>query len=216
MSYEISEEFVSPVFRVSYPELWIPKLPKDPKPEAKKRYTVSAIFDEKAQADPKFAQMKAEAGAVRAKLFGADFPGDVRGPFRKGETRVKKGTTNEFVDGYGPGKMFCALSANEGHAMEIYNMQKELVDPEDPLARRGVLYGGCFARAIIQALAYDTGGNGVKFAMTCIQMVADGPSFSGGTNAGGVLLPDDLPLSELPEGAVPAAPAAAAPPEDGF
>lgn len=153
---------ITPVFRVSYPNVFEPKAFKEGQ-EAK--YMVTMLFDKK-KADLK--RMRACADAAAAEKWGANpkkWPRDLDMPFRDGDEEKAD------VDGY-KGHIFVSAKSKT---------KPGLVDKQlQPIISKEEFYGGCYALAEVIAFAYDVGSNkGVAFALLNLQKKGDGPQFSG-------------------------------------
>ena len=197
-----SQKILTPVARLSFPQLWTAKSFEG----GQSQFSATLLFDEKAQQTPEFAAMVAAATEVKNAKFGAKYVGELRNPFRKGELKTRPEANKDgsvaYMDGYGPGIVFVRVSSGEEYPPTIYDpIKAEILAPHD----RKAIYAGSYCVAVVQAIAYDKGGNkGVKFGFSCLQKVADGQSFGGG-GTGAELLPDTV---ALPDGATtPAAPA---------
>ncbi len=181
----MADSIVTPVFRLSFPQLFEAKGFKGGEP----KFSATMLFDEAAQATPQFAALVAAAKAAAVEKWGDKVPTGLRNPFRKGEEKPD-------LDGYEPGMIFVKATAKEEFPPDIVDQKKQ------EIVLRKEVYAGCYCRAVVTAFAYDGyGTDGVSFGLRAIQKVGDAPSFGGG----GAELLDELPM---PEGQ--AAPAAAA------
>jgi hypothetical protein len=169
---------VTPKFRVSFPAVWEPKTAPGGK-DAK--YSVVMLFDTK---DPIVAKgleaMKAAVRAAVVERWGEDstkWPKGLRMPFRKGEEKD--------YDGYGPGVVFCSASS-----LVRPGIVQPWAGPDgkpELLTVPSDFYGGCYARAKLNAFAYpgrgkpDLGNRGVSFGLRSIQKIQDGDPFGGGS-----------------------------------
>jgi hypothetical protein len=173
-------QIMTPKFRVSFPSVFQPKESMNAGGEPK--YGIVMLFDTKDPAVAKgLEQMKAAARAAATEKWGADtskWPKGLRLPFRKGEEKD--------YDGYGPGIIFVNASSKMKPGLVDQNVQP-IIDPSE-------FYGGCYARATVNAFAYDTSGNrGISFGLRNIQKVADGDSFSGKSAPEKDFMPIDTP-----------------------
>jgi hypothetical protein len=159
-------KITTPVFRVSFPAVF---QPRENNMGGESKYSITMLFEP--SKDPVVAKgletMKAAVAAAATEKWGADkakWPKGMRSPFRKGEEKD--------YDGYGPGVVFCSATSKQ---------RPGLVDAAvQPIIEPSEFYGGCYARATINAYAYDRNGNrGVAFGLHNIQKVKDGESFSG-------------------------------------
>ena len=158
-------KITTPIFRVSFPSVFQAKAGMDGGPG---KFGITMLFDTKDPATAKGLEvMKNAVRAAVAEKWGADktkWPKGLRLPFRDG--------TEKDYDGYGPGIVFCSATSK---------MKPGLVDGAlQPIIEPSEFYAGCYARATINAYAYDRNGNrGVAFGLRNIQKVKDGESFSG-------------------------------------
>lgn len=164
-----NNKITTPVFRVSFPAVFQAKAGMDGGPG---KFGITMLFDTKDPVAVKGLEtMKAAVRAAVVEKWGADqtkWPKGLRLPFRKGEEKD--------YDGYGPGIIFASATSK---------MKPGLVGPDlQPIIEPSEFYAGCYARATINAYAYDRNGNrGVAFGLRNIQKVKDGESFGGGGSA---------------------------------
>lgn len=190
-----SQKIVTPVGRLSFPQIWSAKAFEG----GQAQFSATLLFDEKAQQTPEFAALVAAATEVKVAKFGANYAGELRNPFRKGETKARAEANTDgsvaYMDGYGPGIIFVRVSSGDEYPPAIYGPDRvEITAPHD----RKAVYAGSYCLAVVQAIAYDKGGNrGIKFGFSSLMKVGDGPSFGGG-GSGIELVPDNV---ALPEGA---------------
>lgn len=197
---------LTPTFRVSFPAVFQPKKAGD---SGKLKYSVSALF--RTVADPaqpewpvvneaEFKALRDLATAAAMEKWGTDrskWPTNLQSPFRDGKEKD--------YDGYGEGVVFCTIASDYRPGL-VDGQLKEIIDPKE-------FYGGCFARAKVNAYAWSyMGKNGVSLSLWHLQKVKDGKPFGGGGDASKEF--DALPL---PAGApAGAAPASSAPTGGGF
>lgn len=156
------DTIVTPVFRVSFPNLQEPKAFENGKP----KYSVVMLFDKKE--DLKGLKALCNAAITKKWADATKRPKTLKSPFRDGD--VERGDT----DGYA-GCVFITASSLQKPGIVYAN--KSII----PAALIGEeLYAGCYARAVVSAYAYDKMGNkGVAIALQHIQKVKDGDAFSG-------------------------------------
>ncbi len=184
----MADSIVTPVFRLSFPQLFEAKGFKGGEP----KFSATMLFDEAAQKTQEFRNLVAAAKAAAIEKWSDKVPGNLRNPFRKGEEKPN-------LDGYEPGMIFVKASAKEEFPPDVVDQAKNEI-----IVRKEV-YAGCYCRAVVTAFAYDGyGTDGVSFGLRAIQKVGDAPSFGGG----GAELLDELPMPD--SGSTDAAPAAAA------
>ena len=151
----MSIRITTPKFRVSFPSVFEPHAAIEGGPL---RYSISMIFDKATD----LTEMKSAClQAIKAK-WGEDknkWPSDLRKPFRKGSEKTLAGYDDDTV----------FVRASSEYRPGVLNEYKE------PMARAEDLYAGCYARASLNAYAYDKAGNkGVTFGLNNIIKVADG------------------------------------------
>jgi len=158
MSNKINE-VVTPEFRVSFPKVFKPESFQGGDPT----YSVVMMFDKKQ--DIKALKQLAKQ-AVETKWPDPNKrPKNLRNPFRDGD--VEKPDLETFA-----GKVFITASSKNKPNVVDQNVQPILVEDE--------FYGGCYARASVNAFAYDTAGNrGVSFGLNNIQKLREGEPFTG-------------------------------------
>lgn len=154
----------TPEFRVSFPAVFEAKLNTL---NQKMEYSVVLLFDKKT-ADLK--EMKAAAQTVAVEKFGDKLATiQLRSPFRDGD--LDKPGRPEFA-----GTIF----------MTVKSKQRPGVVDEAcvPMFDGSQFYAGCYARATLNAYAYDQMGNrGVAFGLINLQRLRDGESLTNRVNA---------------------------------
>jgi len=153
---------MTPEFRVSFPAVFKPRSAAEGQ---KEKYSISMLFPKTTDLTPlKLAVRKAIEGK-----WGTDqakWPKGLRLPFRDGNEKD--------YDGY-KDTVFCTASSEQKPGLVDQNVE-DIID-------QGEFYGGCYARATINAFAYDKAGNkGVAFGLRNIQKIRDGAAFSGKTD----------------------------------
>lgn len=167
---EARKKVTSPVFRVSFPNVFNPSSFDGGPP----KYGVSMLFTPASfsESDKKaWAAMKALANEVSMQAFKKalkDLPANFKTPFRKGEEK-------EGLDGYGPGVIF--VNATSKMKPGLIDRDKTVITDQE------AFFPGCYARATLVAFAFDNKGKGVAFGLNNLQKVKDGTSFSGRTDA---------------------------------
>ena len=156
---------VTPKFRVSYPNVFKAKLNEL---SGKEEFSLNAIFEP--GTDLKVLKEAAQAEIV--KKWGADkdkWPKNLRTPFRPSEDLEKEGS---LPAGHEKGSLFVRLKANR---------RPQVVDASvQPVLDEADFYSGCYARADVNAYAYDHKGNrGVAFGLNSVQKMAEGEALSG-------------------------------------
>lgn len=153
-----AKKVLTPEFRVSFPAVFKAKSFEGQEP----KYSITMLFDKKAD----LTGLKKAIQAAAVEKWGEDkakWPKNLRTPLRDGDEKE--------LDGYA-GHYF--VNASSKQKPGLVNQKVEPIISEDDF------YAGCYARATLQAFAYDTAGNkGVSFGLQNIQKLRDGDTFSG-------------------------------------
>lgn len=156
---------VTPIFRVSYPNVFKPKYNSLSK---KEEFSVQALFKK----GEDLTKLKAAAQEACTKKWGADpkkWPANLKNPFRDQAERAKDGT---LPDGCEAGAIFMTFKSSTMPAIRDMANTSFITEPSK-------FYAGCFARASVFAMAYDVnGGRGVTFLLNYLQFAGDGVPFS--------------------------------------
>jgi hypothetical protein len=152
---------MTPEFRVDWNNVFHPKKNEL---SGKEEYALTALFPKGAD----LSAMKAAANAAIVEKWGEDktkWPKNLRSPFRdQGE---KDGPQ------YEEGAVFMNLKSKQRPGVVDAKVQ-DIIDETE-------FYRGCYARATVQAYAYDQAGNrGVSFGLQNIQKMKDGEPMGGG------------------------------------
>ena len=146
---------LTPVFRVSFPDIV-------ERSDMSNKYRVQMLFEKGTD----LSELVAEAKAARKDKWPKVAPKGFQSPFMK----VDDMDADERYDGYEDGMVI--LAASSSYRPGVVDKQRNPIDLEE---LDTVLYGGMYARAAINAFAYDTKGNkGVAFGLNAIQIVKDG------------------------------------------
>lgn len=174
-------QVLTPEFRVSYPKVF--KAERNDL-NGKDEFGLVALFKK----GEDLANLKAAAKAACEKKWGADpkkWPKTLRDPFRKQDDREKEDDDgNAFMpDGYEKGAFYINAKSQKRPGLVDAKLQ-DIIDEND-------FYGGCYARAQVNAYAYETKGNaGVAFGLNHIQKLREGEPFgSAPRNASDVFSP---------------------------
>jgi len=120
----------------------------------KLKYSLTMLF-------PKTADLSVLKDACKKAIkekWGDKKPGDLRTPFRDGDTKE--------YEGYA-GTVFCNATSIQRPGL-IDEDRNPIINPEE-------FYSGCYARATITPYTYDRGGNrGVALGLQNIQKIRDG------------------------------------------
>lgn len=161
----------TPVFRVSYPNVFEAKLNKlSNQPE----FSIEAIFDK----DADLSDLKAAAQKALVSKFGADkstWPQGIRTPFKKHEAKAKTvGGKQVIPEPYVEGGIYLNLRSKQRPSVVDRDLTA-IIDGTD-------FYAGCYAIASLSVYAYSKGGNnGVSFGLSNIQKFKDGDPLGGRT-----------------------------------
>lgn len=181
---------ITPEFRVSYPKVF---QPEKNDLNGQMEYTLTALFKK----GEDLSRLKKAAEEACEKKWGKDkakWPKNLKNPFRDqgekekeietvekkkivGEDGVSKIVEVKVIKlvmpvGYEKGAMFLNLKSKQRPGI-VDQQMNDIIDPVE-------FYGGCYARASIQASAYDQKGNkGVSFWLQNLQKIRDGESFGG-------------------------------------
>lgn len=192
------EVVTTPIFRVSFSESIFAGKVYDGDDAAekgakrKKTYGLTGIWTPAEFSDEdkkKWAAMFALADKVAFafhKKHIKDFPANWKKP-------VRDGAEKDHLDGYGAGKKFAAMTSTRKVGVFDRNRQP-ITDEED-------FYAGCFARAVVNAYAYDKkGGKGVAFGLINVQKTGKGEPFGASRLTAEESFDDDLGPEEEGEG----------------
>jgi len=155
---------ITPTFRVSFPNVFRPAKPMAGSTQEPK-YGLTMLFSK----DDDISALKKAAEDACAEKWGADkskWPKNLRSPFRdQGE---------KDYEGYEEGAVFVNATSKQRPGLVDANMN-DIIDESE-------FYAGCYARASINAFAYDTAGNrGVAFGLNNVQKLKDGEPLGGRT-----------------------------------
>lgn len=163
-------KLVTPIFRASFPQLFVPKAMQEGQAL---KYSVSAVFDPakfNAADKARWAAIVAmcdEASMDKFKKKIAALPSTFKRPIRDGAEKE--------LAGYGEGKMFANLSSK---------MKPGVVDTDGNDVESDDIYPGCYMRATVSAYAYDVnGGRGVALGLQNARKVRDGERLDSRTDA---------------------------------
>ncbi len=175
---EARHAVITPVFRVSFPNVFKPKLNEL---SDKTEYSLDMIFDSKEAFKEEYkgkkkqtvSLLKAVANA-KADQWGADktkWPEFKNKTFKNGDENVSK-KDGEIRKGY-EGKVYLTAKSDEKFPPKVVLANGEPADEK-------AFYGGCYARAQVIARPYEMGGNcGVRFILKQLIKVKDGERFGG-------------------------------------
>ena len=181
----------TPVGTASYPALFTPRPPRNPKDAAK--YQLTVMLTEDASKTEEFKNL--QKAALQAAF-------DEWGDSQKTKDSIKSGGIKmPFIKGE---------KVPEGWAVVLRLNSKEPVgvvdryrDPKTGKARvitdPGEVYPGSLVRASVGAYAYDVDGNkGVAFGLRNVQKVGDGPRIDGRSKAEDEFEGEDMEDAAMP------------------
>lgn len=182
---------ITPPFRVSFPNVFVPRSFQDTDGVAK-NYSLDMIFNSEKDFDKEHKGKTTQTPSMKRVLFNAKvdqwgskdkwpkFPFPV---FKEGNERQNK--DGEILNGY-EDKFYATAKCGEKFPPKVVGLDGKPLDEKS-------FYPGCYAIAGLMARPYIFGKNqGVRFILLQIQKVKDGERF-GGT-------PDDLfDVSEVSE-----------------
>lgn len=172
-----SKKIMTPEFRVSFPNVFTARSDFDGQ---EPKFSIVMLFDKKTD----ISSLKKLCEAVVKEKWGDKIPKNLRSPFRDGDQ------DKPDMDGYA-GHIFVRASSKGRPGLVDQAVQ--------PILEQERFYAGCYARATVNAFAYDKAGNvGVAFGLQNVQFLRDGEPFSGRTKA-----EDDFDATEQ-GGAAPA------------
>lgn len=162
----------TPEFRVAFPAVFKPKRNDL---NGKDEYSLVALFPKGAD----LSGLKKAAQEALEKKFGADkakWPKNLRSPFRDQGDREKENDEGVMTlpQGYEKGAIYLNLRSGQRPGVVNHNVE-DIIDESE-------FYGGCWARASVNAYAYDQKGNrGVAFGLGNIQKLKDDDAFGNRT-----------------------------------
>lgn len=166
----------TPEFRAAFPSVF---RPKHNSMNNKDEYSLVALFPKGAD----LSMLEKAAQNALVKKFGKDkkkWPGNIakyRSPFRDQGDREKTDPETgkkTLPQGYEPGATYITLRSTQRPGCVDKDVQ-DIIDESE-------FYGGCWARASVNAFAYDQKGNrGVSFGLGNLQKLRDGDAFGNRT-----------------------------------
>lgn len=156
---------ITPEFRVSYPNVFTPKMNTLSK---KEEYSIVALFPKGAD----LSKLEAVAREAIEEKWGPDkakWPKNMKTPFRLQDDKEKDGV---MPAGHEKGLVFMNLKSKQ---------RPGLVDRKrQPIIDSSEFYAGCYAIASVSCYAYDEAGNrGVAFGLVNLQKTREGEPLSG-------------------------------------
>jgi hypothetical protein len=156
---------LTPEFRVSFPNVF---KPKKNELSGKEEYSLVALLAKGAD----ITKLKEAVHAAIVTKWGTDktkWPANIRMPFRDQAERAKNVEGKQVMpQGYEEGAIFINLKSAQRPGLVDQSVQ-DIIDESQ-------FYAGCYARATVNAYAYDAKGNrGVSLGLVNIQKLKDGP-----------------------------------------
>jgi len=177
----------TPEFRVAFPSVFQARRNDL---SGKDEYSVVALFPPGAD----LSKLKAAALVALHQEFGPDkakWPKKLKTPFKdQGDREKLDEETGKMVlpQGYVKGAIYINLKSTQKPGV-VDSAVEEIIDTSD-------FYGGCWARASVNAFGYNKKGNrGVSFGLINLQKIRDGDAFGNRTKA-----TDDFSAVSTPAG----------------
>ena len=175
----MTDNIITPEFRVSFPSVFRPGKPAQPGAEPK--YGLTMLFPhpskmtpaQKPQYDAFFAKVKQAADAALLEKFGGKMSDE---KFRKSLKKAFRDQGEKSFEGYEEGALFANCSSKQ---------RPGLVDAKNQdIIEEQYFYPGCYARASVRVFAYDSNGNrGWSLGLQNVQKLRDGEPLGGRTRA---------------------------------
>jgi hypothetical protein len=176
-------KFTTPVFRLSFPHLFVPQQPKSGS-KGEPKYGLSAVWtpakfteNEKALWKKILAALDAESKS-RFKKPWKDLPANVKRGLRDGDEKSE-------MEGYGEGTKFASVTSRMKPGVIDINKGEDgkflPIGPEH--GNEELIYPGCFCRATVTVYSYDNEGKGVALGLMNVQRIKDGPRLDSRTDA---------------------------------
>jgi len=165
------KKIITPVFRVSFPNVFEATSYQGGAP----KYGVTAVFDPEtfSEADKvRWQEMMSpadEASLERFKKPLEKLPANFKKP-------VREGSEKEGLAGFGEGLVFCSFTSRNKPGIVNVDGVTAIEDDAD-------FYPGCYARATINAYAYENVGKGVAFGLQNLKKIKDGERLDSRTDA---------------------------------
>lgn len=157
-----SKKIMTPEFRVSFPNVFQARADFDGQSP---KFSIVMLFPKTTD----ISALKKLAQEVATEKWPKGLPVNLRNPFRDADKEKPD------MDGYA-GCIFISAKS-KGRPGLVDSQKTPILTPEE-------FYAGCYARATVNAFAYDKAGNvGVSFGLQNIQKLRDGEPFSGRTKA---------------------------------
>ena len=151
---------ITPIGRLSFPNLFAPKIEKNDKGDEVKMWNCNLIFPDTAD----LSELKAAANEAAKAKWQTKIPSNLKSPFRN---------TSDYADrhdGYQDPGTFISFKRDAGPP-GVINGDQSKISPESNL-----VYAGCFGRVSCYAYAWHhpKNGPGVSFKLIGFQKTGDG------------------------------------------
>lgn len=158
---------ITPVCRLSYPNIWRPGKPMQAGDEPK--FSVELIFEPKDD----ISVLKTAINNAFLNQFGSS---DRVPPGLKNPLRPIVGSKRQGKKGYEGGGYFIGARSRTKPGIVVGPNRVECLDESE-------VYGGCYVRVSVTASYFDKGVNeGVTFFLNNVWKIRDGDSFASGRN----------------------------------
>lgn len=157
------KKVMTPRFRVAFERVFKPEAFEEGKPEM---YSLTMLFP-KGESD--ISDLKRVAKEAKKAKWGDKAPKKLKTPFKDGDAEEY-----EDYDGF---EGMIVIRATSKWKPGVVNKKLQNITDESEF------YSGCWARATLQAFAYDQIGKGVSFAVMNLQKLEDDEAFVGGASA---------------------------------
>jgi len=161
-----NQKLVTPPFRVCFPNVFEKRAFNEGEP----KFSVMAVFDPSSFG-------KAEAAAFKRMQAAAEEASKdkLRKPLSAVRTPFRDGAEKSHLEGIEEGFIFMTLSTKLRPGVVDRNAQ--------PIIEEEEFYPGCWARATVNAYAYDNVSKGVAFGLQNIQKIGEGENLTGRAKA---------------------------------
>lgn len=159
MPSEIKHKVITPEFRVGFPRVFKAHAVNE---GGEEKFSIVCLFPKGAD----LSKLKAAAKAAAVEKWGDKIPKKLRSPFKD------SGEKSEY-DGFDEDCINISPASKYKPGLVDENVEPIIVETD--------FYGGCYARASVNAYAYQhpKGGPGVSFGLLNVQKLRDGDPFSG-------------------------------------
>lgn len=169
----------TPRFRNSFPAIFAPKLNKL---SNSMEYSLQALFEKDADLGP----LKQAAKNACINKWGPDpkkWPAKLKDPFKSQKDLIESAKQKEQKADHLDEKavyMTYKMFAKDKKGKDLEGPTVFGKNPKEVITEESRFYAGCWAKANVNAWAYDKGGNcGVTFYLNACQFVGDAERFSG-------------------------------------